>query len=134
MVDLIPEIYDGDSLAASLAKELKGGERILIPRASRGNENLARVLREHGAFVDDVPTYETVYERSALIDLKEELQSGSIDCAVFTSASTVRGFAEAVGEADYSGLLRRVSENRQKPRLISFIWKPICRKRQPSAI
>ncbi|HIY02682.1 MAG TPA: uroporphyrinogen-III C-methyltransferase [Candidatus Blautia faecipullorum] len=105
LVDLIPEIYDGDSLAASLAKELKGGERILIPRASRGNENLARVLREHGAFVDDVPTYETVYERSALIDLKEELQSGSIDCAVFTSASTVRGFAEAVGEADYSGLI-----------------------------
>lgn len=103
-VDLVPEIYDGDSLAEALAEEIQGGEHILIPRASRGNENLVRILKEHGAAVDDVPTYETVYESSQTVDLKKELESGSIHCVVFTSASTVKGFVESTGRADYSGL------------------------------
>lgn len=104
LVDLVPEIYDGDSLAAALGQSLQGGEHILIPRASKGNENLVRILEEHGAAVDDIPTYETVYECSPLIDLKKELESGGIDCAVFTSASTVRGFVESIKGAECSGL------------------------------
>ena len=56
LADLIPEIYDGDSLGEALAQTLHGGEKILIPRASKGNANLVRILEEHGARVDDVPT------------------------------------------------------------------------------
>ena len=104
LVDLVPEVYDGDSLGEALAERLQGGEHILIPRASRGNENLVRILEDRGAVVDDIPTYETVYESSLLIDLRKELESKSIDCAVFTSASTVRGFVESTKGADYSGL------------------------------
>ena len=104
LTDLMPEIYDGDCLGETLAKELKGGERILIPRARKGNENLVRLLNEAGGIVDDIPTYETLYESSSLIDIKKEITDKNIDCVVFTSASTVKGFAESTRGADYTGL------------------------------
>lgn len=104
IADLMPEVYDGDSLGEALAAVLNGSERILIPRAEKGNENLVKLLRAAGAQVDDIPTYHTLYESSALIDEKKELESGNIDCVVFTSASTVRGFVEGTKCEDYSGI------------------------------
>ncbi|MDD6106390.1 MAG: uroporphyrinogen-III C-methyltransferase [Ruminococcus sp.] len=105
LVDLIPEIYDGDSLGEALAAKLTGGEKILLPRARKGNENLVKILKTHGARVDDIATYDTVYEKSRLINVGEEIRTGSIDCVVFTSASTVKGFVESTGLADYSGVV-----------------------------
>lgn len=101
-VDLMPEIYDGENLARTLAAELSGGENILIPRAEAGNPELVKILKEAGACVDDVPTYRTCYESQDVIDEAAEFEKGKIDCAVFTSASTVRGFAEAVQGLDFS--------------------------------
>lgn len=101
-VDLMPEIYDGDSLGEALALQCKKGDRILIPRAKKGNQNLVRLLQEAGAMVEDLPTYQTLYEQSLLIDEKKEFESGSIDCVVFTSASTVKGFVEGTPELDYT--------------------------------
>ena len=69
-----------------------------------GNENLVKILKTHGARVDDIATYDTVYEKSRLINVGEEIRTGSIDCVVFTSASTVKGFVESTGLADYSGV------------------------------
>lgn len=104
-VDLIPEVYDGETLGRALAEILEGGEKILIPRASIGNKDLSALLREAGAEVDDIPIYDTVYERSPLIDLKKELEQGNINCVVFTSASTVKGFVESTAGTDYSGVV-----------------------------
>ena len=104
LADLIPEIYDGDSLGEALAQTLHGGEKILIPRASKGNANLVRILEEHGARVDDVPTYDTIYDKNPLIDVAAEITRGGIDCVVFTSASTVKGFVESTGLSDYSNV------------------------------
>ncbi|MGN0512492.1 MAG: uroporphyrinogen-III C-methyltransferase [Lachnospiraceae bacterium] len=101
-VDLMPEIYDGENLARTLAAELFGGENILIPRAEAGNLELVKILKEAGACVDDVATYRTCYESQDVIDEAAEFEKGKIDCAVFTSASTVRGFAEAVQGLDFS--------------------------------
>ena len=105
LADLVPSVYDGDTLARELAEKLGGGERILIPRALKGNENIVPVLEEKGASVDDIGIYETVYESGRLIDPRKELESGNIDCVVFTSASTVKGFVESTKGADYSGLV-----------------------------
>ena len=55
--------------------------------------------------MDDIATYDTVYEKSRLINIGEEIRTGSIDCVVFTSASTVKGFVESTGLADYSGVV-----------------------------
>lgn len=63
-----------------------------------------KLLTDKGAEVDDIPTYQTIYETSELIDEKKEIESGNIDCVVFTSASTVKGFAEGTGCEDYSGI------------------------------
>lgn len=105
LVDLMPEVYDGDSLGEALAALLQGGERILLPRARKGNENLVRLMEAAGGIVEDIPTYDTVYETGGLIDVKKELQEHAIDCVVFTSASTVQGFAESTKGADYTGLI-----------------------------
>ncbi|MBQ8306113.1 MAG: uroporphyrinogen-III C-methyltransferase [Blautia sp.] len=102
IADLMPETYDGDSLGEALAKVLASGEKVLIPRAEKGNENLVRLLKEAGAEVTDLPTYCTRYEKSTLIDERREFEAGEIQCAVFTSASTVKGFAEGVKGLDFT--------------------------------
>lgn len=101
--DLVPEVYDGAALGAALAEKCNGDERILIPRAAIGNQELVKALEKvKGVRVEDVPTYDTIYENQDFIDERAEFESGNIDYAVFTSASTVKGFAEAVEGLDYS--------------------------------
>ena len=51
-----------------------------------------------GAVVDDIPIYETVYETDHVIDIRPDIEKQNIDYAVFTSASTVKGFAESLKE------------------------------------
>lgn len=100
--DLMPEVYDGEHLGKALAEVCGGNERVLIPRAKIGNREIIDALACKGVLVDDVPTYDTVYEKQDIIDERKEFEEGNIDCAVFTSASTVRGFAEAAKGLDFS--------------------------------
>ncbi|MDO4296883.1 MAG: uroporphyrinogen-III C-methyltransferase [Lachnospiraceae bacterium] len=100
--DLVPEVFDGEHLGLVLAAACEGSERILIPRAAIGGRELTDALAAKNLHVDDISTYDTHYETGRLIDEREELENGEIDYVVFTSASTVRGFAAAVGEMDYA--------------------------------
>ena len=102
LADFVPSVYDGDTLGKELSEILSGGEKILIPRAEKGNEKLTEFLAQAGAEVEDIPTYQTLYEKSQLIDEKKEFETGQISCAVFTSASTVKGFVEGTKGLDYS--------------------------------
>ncbi|OUO81341.1 uroporphyrinogen-III C-methyltransferase [Blautia sp. An249] len=101
-VDLMPEVYDGASLGKALAEVCDGSEKILIPRARLGTRELLIPLEEKGIHTDDIPTYDTLYESSEFIDEKKEFETGRVDCAVFTSASTVKGFVESTRGLDYS--------------------------------
>ena len=135
LADLVPSVYDGDTLARELAEKLDGGERILIPRALKGNENIVPVLKEKGASVDDIGIYETVYESSPADRSRKELKAGNIDCVVFTSASTVKGFVESTKGADYfrpCGRLHRKTDKGGRP--ISSEWRHICRRKRLSAV
>ncbi|MBQ6376155.1 MAG: uroporphyrinogen-III synthase [Lachnospiraceae bacterium] len=70
--------------------------RILIPRASAGNQTLVEELRQiRGIRIDDVPTYDTVCRAAGVINEREEIERGEVDYAVFTSASTVRGLRKS---------------------------------------
>ena len=100
--DLMPEVYDGASLGKALAEVCDGSEKILIPRARLGTRELLIPLEEKGIHTDDIPTYDTLYESSEFIDEKKEFETGRVDCAVFTSASTVKGFVESTRGLDYS--------------------------------
>ena len=100
--DLMPEIFEGEALGKALAEKLSGGERILIPRAALGGAELIEELEKKGVTVDDIPTYDTLYETPGAVDEKAEFDTGTVDYAVFTSASTVRGFTQAVKGIDFS--------------------------------
>lgn len=113
--DLMPEVYDGEHLGMALAavceeelakKDTEKSLRILIPRAAIGNQELISALAQvSGMEVSDVPTYDTYYgldteEETPALDLAAELSSGGRDYVIFTSASTVKGFAAAAAGLD----------------------------------
>lgn len=101
--DLMPEIYDGEALGEKLSGVLKPGSRVLIPRASNGNPILTeRLARVPGVRIDNIAAYETVLKSQSPVDERAEFEAGRITCAVFTSASTVRGFAAALKGLDFS--------------------------------
>lgn len=102
-VDLVPTVYDGESLGRDLAAVCHAGDRILIPRARVGSHELIEQLEQaKDLVIEDIPTYDTVLVRSHLIDERKEFAAGNMDYAIFTSASTVRGFAAATEGLDYS--------------------------------
>ena len=101
--DFLPSVYDGETLGRELRGICEPGSRILIPRAAIGNHELIEELEKgDGLTVTDVATYDTEYETSGIIDERGEIERGEVDLAVFTSASTVRGFAAAMPGVDFS--------------------------------
>jgi uroporphyrinogen III methyltransferase/synthase len=103
LVDLLPECYDGKSLGEAIRKNCNDGDRILIPRARIGNnEMIEEISKNPNINISDIPTYDTVYREPKIINLKNEFELGEIDFVVFTSKSTVKGFVEATNGLDYS--------------------------------
>lgn len=102
--DLIPEEYCAEALGKALAKEAEAGSSVRIFRAEKGSEELLPPLHKKGLYVEDIPLYDTVHriygeERSRI---KKAMQEGQINAVTFTSASTVKGFVEAMGDMDYT--------------------------------
>lgn len=136
--ELMPSVYDGQSLGILLGETCKDGDKILIPRAKTGNPELVEELtRRRKVEVVDLPLYDTKYgpqdagyspqeagyslpeaEKHSgslhrpLPDQKALIEAGKISMAVFTSASTVRGFAACTAGLDY-GLVRALCIGRQ---------------------
>ena len=80
---------------------MQPGDKVFIARAKEGSPELTEQLNSvPWADVLDVATYETVLTRPAILEPLELLDSKT--WAVFTSASTVRGFAAAAGTEDLS--------------------------------
>ena len=100
--DFLPSAFDGETLGNELAARCVPGTRLLIPRAAAGNKELTAALVRAGCAVTDLATYDTVCAAPGPIDLPGELHAGEIDFAVFTSASTVQGFARSCPDADFS--------------------------------
>ena len=103
--DLIPTVYDGEALGNALAAVCRSGDRILIPRARVGSQELIQQLKQvENLYMDDIPTYDTLLVEKHLIDERKLLENGNVDYVTFTSASTVRGFLAATAgmNLDYS--------------------------------
>lgn len=101
--DLMPEVFDGASLGKKMAECCEENSHILIPRAAIGNTEIIRELSvRKDLVVDDVAAYETRYEVQSVIDETGAFERGEITYAVFTSASTVRGFVHALPGLEYS--------------------------------
>ena len=103
LADLIPPTYNADSLGLALAEKLRPGEQVFLARARDGSPSLPRRLGEvPDVRIVDMPIYETVLTRHPLLEPAALLDETT--WAVFTSASTVRGFAAAAGTDDLSSV------------------------------
>ena len=106
---LVDSLVDPDVWAFPQETMKDRGERpvrILIPRAAKGGRELVEELEKAGDVrIIDLPTYDTVYARSGIVDIRAQIRDGQIDHVIFTSASTVRGFCAVMGEkTDLSGV------------------------------
>lgn len=100
-VDFVPGEFVGEELVLGLGN--LAGQRVLLPRARIGRAEIAAMLREQGAEVDDVPLYDTVRaepDPEALAELEK-----GVDAITFTSPSSVRNFLKILEEARFDRAL-----------------------------
>ena len=98
--DLVPNTYDSEHLAQAMSC-VEGP--VLLCRASEGSDALPKLFMEKGIPFADVACYDTIYEAPNSDSVKELVQSGAI--VTFTSASTVRGFAQSLPDTDFSRIV-----------------------------
>lgn len=102
--DMIPSKYDGRTLGHELARRLRTGDRVLVPRARIGNKELIEELKTaHKVQIDDVPSYDTEYVTHEWFNAGAAFTDPRT-YALFTSASTVRGLVSAYPDFDFSGI------------------------------
>lgn len=100
--DLQPKEFYAKDLGTALKETLSGKERVLIFRAAAGSEELTQELgKAECVQICDLAAYDTVYETPEMFDPASEFEDG-VDYAVFTSASTVRGFAQTARGLDFT--------------------------------
>jgi len=93
----IPDEYVAEAMVEGLGDV--HGQGILLPRADIARQALADGLRKMGAIVDEIAAYHTLIvdaHGSETLNLRAMLQRGEIDAITFTSASTARGFVQAI--------------------------------------
>lgn len=100
--DVVPARSIAESLAAELVERGVEGRRVLIARAAEARDVLPDELTKAGAAVEVVVLYETVRE---VLGEEERAAVAGADYVTFTSSSTVRSFAHALGGGD--GLVER---------------------------
>lgn len=102
-VEVIPEQYVAESLAASL-RDRVFGQRVLLVRAKVARDILPAELERAGARVDVVEAYETAVppESSAALRRIFSPEMQAPDAVTFTSSSTVTNFFRLLAEAGLS--------------------------------
>lgn len=97
-VEVVPDEYRSEQVAAALISLGVEGERILLPRGDIARDLLRIELEKAGATVDAVVCYRTVPARGGASRLRKEFLERGIDVATFASPSAVRHLVEALGE------------------------------------
>lgn len=91
----MPTEANAQALAAQLP--LMPGARVLLPQSELAGVALAERLQERGASVKAVTAYRTV-KGTGGVELAPLLRNAQVDAVTFTSASTVRYFAERLAD------------------------------------
>jgi uroporphyrinogen-III synthase len=74
------------------------GASVLYVTAEGAREILPAGLEELGANVERIDAYRSITDGSGVGRLRRDLEKGNVGLVTFTSASSVRGYVEAVGE------------------------------------
>ena len=93
-VEVVPREYRAEGLVRALARLVRPGERLLLPRAAQTRDVLVTELARIGAAVVEVPVYTTRRVDAGSGRLRTALAAGSVDAITLTSSSTARNFAE----------------------------------------
>jgi uroporphyrinogen III methyltransferase / synthase len=91
--DLVPAEFVSEEIGRALVEAAKPGDRVLVYRAQEARDVLPAMLEEAGISVTVVAAYKTTFAR----DPEFAKKAARADVLTFTSASTVRGFAAALG-------------------------------------
>lgn len=99
---VMPSDYNGRELGRAIIKDINdgNGEWLLLPRAKEGALEITEELSKADINIDDVPTYETIYESPCFEADDKFINSNTF--VVFTSASTVKGFVNSTKLNSYS--------------------------------
>jgi uroporphyrinogen III methyltransferase/synthase len=100
LVDVMPDEFRAEGVAAAMCDTGMRGQRVLLARAAAAREILPALLREAGADVDEVASYQTAMPRTDMTEVRELLAAGAVDLVTFTSSSTVRHFVALLGGAE----------------------------------
>jgi len=93
-VDLVPKVFTTETLADAFPP---GKGRVLLPRADIAPDGLEDGLAAKGWAPHRVTAYRTRFPDELPPEAYDALEAGRIDAVVFTSTSTVRGFAHMAG-------------------------------------
>jgi uroporphyrinogen III methyltransferase/synthase len=91
--DFLPTKFSSADLAVELSQVVTNGEKVLIPRAKQGSEELGAILHQNHIDFCEIPIYDVV---GCLAESIEE--HVEVDCLVFASASGVTTFFEELQE------------------------------------
>lgn len=97
-VDLIPARFVAEGLLEMMrARDDVAGRNVLYITAKGAREVLPKGLEEIGARVTVVEVYRSIRDGAGAGRLSRAIKGGKIDLVTFTSASSVRGYVDAVG-------------------------------------
>lgn len=96
--DWLPDEFNSASLADKVNKALVG-KRVLIVRASRGADTLAKRLTQSGAAVVEVVAYENSDVEVPDPDIQRKMRAGQVDWITVTSSATARNLSRMFGDA-----------------------------------
>jgi uroporphyrinogen-III synthase len=100
----VPTVVPATSTGAALGDAVPPGEGdVLLPRGDLAADDLDRALARRGWTPVRVVAYRTVTAPALPDEVLDALADGEVDLLAFTSASTVRGFVELVGDRPWSG-------------------------------
>ncbi|MFN2384563.1 MAG: uroporphyrinogen-III synthase [Gemmatimonadota bacterium] len=94
-VAFVPPEQTGAAIAAGLGD--LSGRQVLLPRAAGAGSDLPAALAARGAVIEAVLAYETLEGPDASRAPLAAALAGGVEAIVFTSGSTVRGFARLTG-------------------------------------
>ena len=104
--DYVPSEFLSERIALGLGN--LRGRHVLLPRADIASKKLPLLLRGNGASVDEIVAYETIPPRELNSDRLSGVFNSGVDILTFTSPSTVRNFANAIGDANLGRLMGNV--------------------------
>jgi uroporphyrinogen-III synthase len=102
-VEYVAETHTGTALAEELGDRLQRA-KVFLPRSDRGNPDLPRALKRHGAQVTEVIAYRTL--RPSDVDQRNlrQIAEGGAEAVLFFSPSAVQYFSELFGSEQLRAL------------------------------